>query len=119
MNRDIVRTIRLKRRLWGKGRGGVSEEYKKPEKKVKNMIRNAKRSYEKKLATDNNNKRPFYAYLRGKTKARTPVGPLRDKDNKVIADSTGMANILNKYFCSVFTTEDTENVPTTEQQRTD
>jgi hypothetical protein len=57
--------IKKKKRLWRRDRGrGISEEYKEMEKKVKNMIRNAKRKYEKKLAdSKSGNNRQFYAYV--------------------------------------------------------
>ena len=48
---------------------------------MKKLIRNAKRNLEKKLASEKNNKRPFYAYVKGKTKSRQTVGPLRKKDS--------------------------------------
>jgi hypothetical protein len=49
LNQEILREIRKKKRIWVACRGRVTDEYKAAEKKVKNMIRNAKR-FEKKLA---------------------------------------------------------------------
>ena len=40
---------------------------------------------------------------------RTTVGPLKEGES-VVSDNLHMANILNKFFSSVFTVED-ENVP--------
>ncbi len=63
MSSDIMATIKRKKRLWRRDRGrGISEECKEMEKRVKNMIRNAKRKYEKKLAdSKSGNNRQFYA----------------------------------------------------------
>ncbi len=44
-------------------------------------MRKTKRNLEKDLAKDKStNSNPFYAHLTGKTKSRTAVGPLQDKD---------------------------------------
>ena len=45
-------------------------KYKECEKKSKRVIKSAKHDLEKKIATDGNPK-PFYAYLKSKTKSRT------------------------------------------------
>jgi hypothetical protein len=101
MNRQLLREVRKKRRIW-KQRNDRSDEYRAQEKKVKNLIRNAKRQLEKKLALENNgNSKPFFAYLKSKLKNRTPVGPLKRKDGTVVNDSKEMAAVLNSYF-SVF-----------------
>ena len=75
----------------------------------KKAVREAKRRFEQLIAT-NGNKRPFNTYITSRTKNRTGVGPLK-VDNKMISDYKQMATVLNKSFCSVFTTEDTSNIP--------
>jgi hypothetical protein len=101
-----------KRRLWKKtGRGVPNNEYIKAEKKLRNLIRNAKRNFDKKLAKSHGNSKPFYAYLKKKTSTRAAVGPLRGPDNSVVTDSKGMAGILNKFISSVFSEEGAEPVP--------
>jgi hypothetical protein len=88
MNREISRVLGRKRRLWHKLRGGTpTEEYKDADKKVRNLIRNAKRNFEKKLAANNGNSRPFYAYLKQKTSSRSSIGPPKNKDNFLISDN--------------------------------
>jgi hypothetical protein len=58
------------------------EEYREADKKVKNMIWTAKRNYEKRLANEKgSSNRPFYAYVKKKTKSRSTIGPLKDKEN--------------------------------------
>ena len=107
MTRDIIRALRRKRRVWRKEQfRATTAEYKEAEKKVKNLIRNAKRSYEKKLAQEcKNNSRPFYAYLKRKTKSKTSVGPLKKQDGQTVAGNKEMAELLNGYFKSVFSRE--------------
>jgi hypothetical protein len=93
-----------KRKLWKRARCGPEElrKYREAEKKAENAVRNAKRNFEKKLAKEKSkNSKPFYAYLKGKTKGRTAVGPLRGADKKMVSSNDGMAEILNKFFASV------------------
>jgi Reverse transcriptase (RNA-dependent DNA polymerase) len=116
LNRDILRAIRSKKRLWKAAKNGQQvEEYKMAEKQTKNMIRNAKRSFERGIAkgcgSDQANKKKFFAYVRQKTKSRRGVGPLKDGKGRIIQDSGEMAALLNKFFGSVFTREDTTNIP--------
>ena len=39
------------------------------------------------------------------------IGPLKDKNGKIVEDAEGMTQILNKYFASVFTRENLDNIP--------
>ena len=55
-------------------------------------------------------KRPFNAYIKSKTKSRDNVGPLK-VGNSFITDNEEMATILNTAFSSVFSNEDTTNIP--------
>ena len=61
-----------KKRLWHKAKSGVDvDSYKEVEKKVRNMIRHAKKKYEKKLSEGGNNgkaRRKFFASSRGRPK---------------------------------------------------
>jgi hypothetical protein len=80
------------------------------------MIRNAIRNYEKRLAGGNGgNSRPFYAYIKRKTKSRPGIGLLKNEKKETITDDQGMAELLNNFFGSVFTREDAENIPVAEE----
>ncbi len=109
---ELLRAIRRKRSLWKKARTAQDKEkYAQEEKKVQKAIRTAKRNFEKRIAyEDKNNRKPFYNYVKKKTKGRTAVGPLK-QDRRVVTDDTEMAEVLNEFFSSVFTREDTSNVP--------
>ena len=69
------------------------------------MIRNAKRKLERRLEEGGGNNRPFYSYVRNKTKNRVGVGPLKDGAGHLVSDNKVMAGMLNGYFSSAFTTE--------------
>ena len=108
MQQNIMRVIR-KRRLWATYKKSKQYEeylaYKAVEKETKKLVLQAKKKFEKKLAKEAKKKpKMFYSYLRSKTSNRSSVGPLKDND-AVVSQDTGMANVLNKFFVSVFTVE--------------
>ena len=75
-------------------------------------IRKSKRTFEKKLAGYiKNDSKSFYAYVRSKQKVRDKVGPLENNRGNIISDGFQMAEVLNEYFSSVFTTEDISSLP--------
>ena len=120
MTRKVMRLIRKKRRLWRfytsdpRARRDYQqfEAYKKVQKEVQAAVKNAKKNYEKKLAKDcKKNPKTFWSYMKKKTSNRVTVGPLKDSQQNLVTDSKDQANILNRWYCSVFTREDLENVP--------
>ena len=75
-------------------------------------IRKSKRAFEQKLAGNiKNDSKSFYAYVRSKQKVRDKVGPLENNSENIISDGFQMAEVLNEYFSSVFTTEDISSLP--------
>jgi hypothetical protein len=88
------------------------EEYKILEKLTAKKIRNAKRKMERDLARgeDKNNRR-FARYIKSKTKSKTTVGPLINQDKELITGEREMATEFNKFFSSVFTQENLQNIP--------
>jgi hypothetical protein len=118
MNQEIVRAVRKKKRLWKRDKNKADKtEYKEQEKKTRNMIRNAKKRFEKKLADGGqSNKRPFYSYVKEKTKTRQSVGPLKDENGSKVTGNPEMASLLNSTFSKAFTREDDNNVPDPDSQ---
>jgi hypothetical protein len=116
LNREILRAIRRKKKLWRAAKQGQRvDEYKAAEKEVRNRIRNAKRKFERDIArgcgSEQSNKKRFFAYVKQKTKSRAGIGPLKDRSGNVVQGDEEMAEVLNHFFSSVFTREDTVNVP--------
>ncbi len=103
MTREIAAALKRKRRLWklAKANGNLAA-YKEEAKAVKTLIRKSRRKFEKKLA-DGGNRRPFFSYVKQKTKSRPSVGPLTNSRGEKVTDDQGMANLLNSFFSSVFT----------------
>ena len=58
-----------------------------------------------------NYSKSFYAYVRSKQKVRDKVGQLENNRGNIISDGFHMAEVLNEYFSSVFTTENISSLP--------
>jgi len=62
------------------------------------------------LARDiNTNLNSFCAYVRSKSKVKDSVGPLKDSNGQLVSEKEEMCNLLNEYFGSVFTSENSVN----------
>ena len=114
--RETKKCRRAKVKAWNKfrklGNEDAYQKYKIKLNKATAANKNAQRNFEKKLATDNkDNSKSFFAYVRSKQRTRDKVGPLKDKLGKIIVDDQQGADLLNEYFCSVFTKENLENIP--------
>ena len=121
LNQEILRAIRRKKRLWGRvKRGEAVQDYEQEERRVRNLIRNAKRKFERKLADgaggDGVAKRKFFAYVRQRTKTRPSIGPLKNEAGVTVREDGEMAEIFNSFFSSVFTRENITAVPAPAEQ---
>ena len=79
-----------------------------------NLVKNAKSVFENKLAEDiktNPRQTHFWKYVQDKAKTSSNISALENDAGELIDDDTGKAKTLNNYFASVFTTEDTHNLP--------
>lgn len=80
------------------------EQYTNSRRKVKKLIRSAKRQYEIDIAKAcTTNPKHFYNYINKNKQMRSGIGPLKNQVGDITSDDMGMANILNDYFSSVFT----------------
>ena len=113
MNKRIKNLLNQKARAYNRGNRG---EYEKLRKDTKKAIRNAKKNMENSIAKERKpNPRKFFNYVKGTTKQKDTIGPLRNENNELIVEDTLMAELLNQFFSSVFTEEDLTNIPDAEQ----
>ena len=89
--------------------------YAKIRNKVKNMMRQAKREFEKSVADKSRtNPKAFWSYIRRRLKTKSGVAPLlennNDKNSTTFKD-VEKANILQQQFSSVFTKEPEGEIP--------
>ena len=116
LSKEAIRKIAHKQLLWMTYRhiGNVEDYtiYKEALNLATTEIRKYKRTFETKLAGNiNNDSKSFYAYVRSKQKVRHKVGPLENNNGNIISDGFQMAEVLNEYFSSVFTTEYISSLP--------
>ena len=116
LSKEAIRKIAHKQMLWKvyKHTGNVEDytNYKEALNLATTEIRKSKRTFEKKLAGNiKNDSKSFYAYVRSKQKVRDKVGPLENNSENIISDGFQMAEVLNEYFSSAFTTEDISSLP--------
>ena len=109
LSKEAIRKIAHKQMLWSVYRytGNVEDytNYKEALNLATTEIRKSKRTFEKKFAGNiKNDSKSFYAYVRSKPKVRDKVRPLENNGFQ-------MAEVLNEYFSSVFTTEDISSLP--------
>ena len=89
--------------------------YRSKQRQVKKITRQAKREYEKDMVKNiKHNSKAFFNYIRGREQVRTSVGPLRNSTRRVVSDEGETAGLLNRYFSSTFTQEQSGELPIAE-----
>ena len=53
--------------------------------------------------------------MKKKTANKVTVGPLKDEHGNLVTEDSKMAGLLNSFFCSVFTKENTSAMPEAEK----
>ena len=87
--------------------------YKKLKSACQRSIREAHDTYVHDIIGQSakDNPKRFWSYIKGKKQESSGVSPLRNADGIIHSEADVKANILNKQFVSVFTKEDTANIP--------
>jgi ribonucleases P/MRP protein subunit RPP40 len=122
MNNGIKKKIKKRNKAWDEFK--TSPDYRKQDKykdlrnKVTNMIKKAKINFEEGIAGKvKDDPKAFYSYVRSKGRTKVGIGPLLDENNILVDDTKVISDILNKYFVSVFTKENKENMPEVEDRK--
>ena len=121
MNKGTLRSIRKKHKAWAKIVGSPTAEnyilYKKARNQARWETRKAVKNYEKEIAANmKNNPKLFWKYVNSKLKTRQPLSDLTKPDGKLTTTDEEKAEVLNNFFSSVFTKEDTQNIPEPEMK---
>ena len=116
LSKEAIRKIVFKQTMWRVYRRTRKDEdyanYKEALNLATTEIRKSKRTFEKKLTGNiKNDSKSFYVYARSKQKVRDNDGPLENNSGNIISDGFQMAEVLNEYFSSVFTTEGISSLP--------
>ena len=120
MQRNVMRVLRKKKRLWKQYTESKEYQsylaYKNVQRTANSIVRKAKKTFERKLASDRKkNPKAFYSYISNRCKVQPKVGPLKDENGQVQTDDSQQAQILNNQFVSAFTREDLSSIPTPTQ----
>ena len=110
MDAEARKAIREKKKAWNMWKSTGEEEkrrdYKKWETKTKRLIRNKKNALERNVAKDSKlNPKRFFSFVNSARRSRSSIGPLI-KDGVRVVEPKPKAQLLNKYFSSVFTRRD-------------
>ena len=105
---EIKRAIGRKRRAYRQATGtGDYREYHRLRRRLKTMIRSAKRNEEMRVAhLCKENPKEFFRYVNSRKPIRRNIGPLVGNDGDLRFTDSENADLLNEYFSSVFTVED-------------
>ena len=88
------------------------QNYVKERNLATKLIRKAKIDHERKIAENSKeNPKIFWNYINSQRKCKESISALVGQDGKIHTENIDKACILNDFFSSVFTKEDTNNIP--------
>jgi len=116
MTNRAIEKVKEKNRsftTWKRSRDGRDYlSYAKARNQAKWECRKAEKDFERKMSMESKaNPKAFYRYAQSKLKTRSQISNLMNDEGEVITDDKEKANIMNKFFSSVFTREDISNLP--------
>jgi hypothetical protein len=118
---EILRLVQRKRRKRKSVKASrlaeELEEYKILENLTTKKIRKANGKMKKDLARGEDKNNRFAKYIKSKTKSKTTVGPLVNQDKELTTGEREMSAEFNKFFPSVFTQENLQNIPEPVQEK--
>ena len=122
MNPTCLSKVRKKHSAWKRYLETKSGEdylkYTRARNQSRNATRKAQKEFESKLAKDvKRNPKSFWKHVHSKTKTKNTIPDIDmpGTDRKTTSDEE-KAEVFNKYFKEVFTTEDEENIPSIPQK---
>ena len=86
--------------------------FKRCRNKLRGLTRRLRRDFEKDVASQlKRNPKQFWRYTNSRIKTRTGIGVIQDTDGRLANNDAEKAELLNKFFSSVFTRENLANIP--------
>ena len=118
ITKELIVLCKKRKSLYNRARRSNTtatwEKYRQLNNSVKKLCNAARWSYIKKLALDlqeNDNPKPFWNFVKSKKRGTNNLISL-NVDGSVLTDDSSIAESMNSYFSSVFTTDDFVNFPT-------
>ena len=124
INRHIKRLTRHKQKAYNFAKSNPSTqswaEYRRIKKETQKQCRKSYNTYVNKLVDPKvtKNTKALWSFIKSNRKDHCGVPILQDSTGPLINEPHTKANLLNDYFCSVFTKEDDGPLPNTTEQRT-
>ena len=87
------------------------KEYKNLQREVQQLLCHFHQQYITNIMNTSNrsiNSKPFWHYIKSKRQDRTGIGTLKSTDGRAVTTPVKKAELLNKQFKSVFTTDNDE-----------
>ena len=117
VNTNLRRLMRRKQRAHRKakqtGQPRDWERFKRLQAEVQRSTRKVHRSYMQDVVSADLKEKPkrFWSYIKSRRQEASGVAPLINKDGFLQSNTPAKAEILNDQFQSVYTQEDTDNIP--------
>ena len=120
MSKKALRKIKKKHKLFKRflrtKTGLAYKKYINMRNKCKKEIKKAKKRHEKRVADESkSNPKIFWKYVHEQTKNKQGIGTLIDKEGNISVTETEKADTLNKFFASVYTKENSSDIPNLEE----
>ena len=121
MNEKALKKVRKKHasfeRYMETKEGKDYRTYAKARNQAGDACKKALKEYERSIAKNAKvNPKAFYAYVNSKLKTKIGIPDLKDNKGNKATTEKEKADTLNDFFCSVFTEENTEEIPTCEMK---
>ena len=119
-----LNSIKEKRQAWSRYYGTKRrcdfERYKRVRNWSIEVVRIAKRNFERKIAGKaKTESKHFWKYVRSKVKSQSSVTNLKKDDSSKTVSDHSKAEVLNDFFASVFTSENQDEMPTMQDKEFD
>eukprot|EP00057_Strongylocentrotus_purpuratus_P023156 XP_011677630.1 PREDICTED: RNA-directed DNA polymerase from mobile element jockey-like [Strongylocentrotus purpuratus] len=125
MNSEVKKAVRRKHSAWNKHLRArrkipinpvtvnqTREEYNAVRNLATSATRSAKGGFELKISKDvKKNPKSVWKYIQSKLKVKSAIENLCKPDGSIAESDNEKAELLNNYFCSVFTKENLNNIP--------
>ena len=115
-NHATKKAMRKKQESWKqycvRGDDESYKKYTRARNQARWIARKSVKMYEKNIATQcKNDPKMFWKYVNSKLKTKEAIPDIVTEENVKLTDDYSKAEEFNKFFCSVFTSEDTVNMP--------
>ena len=119
MNKKCMKSIKKKYALYKKYKKSQSyynyQNYIKTRNESKKLVKKAIKNLERQISKDSKtNTKSFWRYVNSKLKRNTGISNLLKEDGTLTQNDQEKAECLASFFKTVFTREDTTNIPTLE-----